>query len=69
MDRNSNKYTFIYASVMVILVAAILSIAAMTFKPFTEEEHRNREEAEYSGIGKYYDDRQRCGKSLCRRRS
>ncbi len=33
MDRNSNKYTFIYASVMVILVAAILSIAAMALKP------------------------------------
>jgi len=34
MDRNSNVYTFIYASVMVILVAAILSIAALNLKPF-----------------------------------
>jgi len=33
MDRNSNNYTFIYASVMVILVAAILSIAAISLKP------------------------------------
>lgn len=33
MDRNSNVYTFIYASVMVILVAAILSIAAINLKP------------------------------------
>lgn len=33
MDRNSNNYTFIYASVMVILVAAILSIAAIALKP------------------------------------
>ena len=34
MDRNSNVYTFIYASVMVILVAAILSIAAINLKPY-----------------------------------
>jgi len=33
MDRNSNVYTFIYASVMVILVAAILSFAAINLKP------------------------------------
>ena len=37
MDRNSNKYTFIYASVMVILVAAVLSIAAMSLKPFQKK--------------------------------
>ncbi|WP_163718066.1 NADH:ubiquinone reductase (Na(+)-transporting) subunit C [Mangrovibacterium lignilyticum] len=34
MDRNSNVYTFIYASAMVILVAAVLSIAAFNLKPF-----------------------------------
>lgn len=34
MDRNSNKYTFIYASTMVILVAAILATIAMTLRPF-----------------------------------
>jgi len=33
MDRNSNQYTFIYASVMVILVAALLSYAAISLKP------------------------------------
>lgn len=33
MDRNSNVYTFIYASVMVILVAALLSLAALNLKP------------------------------------
>ncbi len=33
MDRNSNTYTFIYASAMVVLVAAILSIAAMSLRP------------------------------------
>lgn len=33
MDRNSNIYTFIYASVMVILVAALLSFAAISLKP------------------------------------
>jgi Na+-transporting NADH:ubiquinone oxidoreductase subunit C len=37
MDRNSNNYTFIYASVMVILVAAILSIAAISLKPFQKK--------------------------------
>lgn len=33
MDTNGNKYTFIYASAMVILVAAILSITALKLKP------------------------------------
>ncbi|MBN1820194.1 MAG: NADH:ubiquinone reductase (Na(+)-transporting) subunit C [Prolixibacteraceae bacterium] len=33
MNRNGNTYTFVYAVVMVILVAAILSAAAMSLKP------------------------------------
>ncbi|MBN1767732.1 MAG: NADH:ubiquinone reductase (Na(+)-transporting) subunit C [Prolixibacteraceae bacterium] len=36
MNRNGNTYTFIYASVMVIIVAAILSFTAITLKPFQE---------------------------------
>ncbi|MFA9391668.1 MAG: NADH:ubiquinone reductase (Na(+)-transporting) subunit C [Prolixibacteraceae bacterium] len=34
MNRNGNTYTFIYASVMVIVVAAILSYAAISLKPY-----------------------------------
>ncbi len=34
MDRNGNTYTFIYATVMVVLVAAILSVAAVSLKPY-----------------------------------
>ena len=37
MDTNGNKYTFIYASAMVILVAAILSITALQLKPAQEK--------------------------------
>nr|MBD3621722.1 NADH:ubiquinone reductase (Na(+)-transporting) subunit C [Sunxiuqinia sp.] len=37
MDRNSNVYTFIYASGMVIVVAAILSLAAINLKPFQDK--------------------------------
>jgi len=33
MDINSNKYTYIFAVVMVVLVAALLSIAATSLKP------------------------------------
>ena len=33
MDRNSNQYTFLYASVMVILVAAVLAAVAMALRP------------------------------------
>ncbi len=33
MNRDSNVYTFIYASVLVIVVAAVLSFAAMSLKP------------------------------------
>lgn len=37
MDTNGNKYTFIYASAMVILVAAILSFTALQLKPFQQK--------------------------------
>ncbi len=37
MDKNGNKYTFIYASAMVILVAAILSVTALQLKPFQQK--------------------------------
>ena len=33
MNRNSNTYTFLYAAIMVILVAAILASVAMALKP------------------------------------
>lgn len=33
MDRNGNTYTFLYAAVMVILVAAILASVSMALKP------------------------------------
>ncbi|MCD4746305.1 MAG: NADH:ubiquinone reductase (Na(+)-transporting) subunit C [Bacteroidales bacterium] len=36
----SNRYIFIYSSVMVIIVAAILSTAAMVLKPFQEKNVR-----------------------------
>jgi Na+-transporting NADH:ubiquinone oxidoreductase subunit C len=36
MNRNGNTYTFIYASVMVIIVAAILSFTAITLKPLQD---------------------------------
>ncbi|MDX1286370.1 MAG: NADH:ubiquinone reductase (Na(+)-transporting) subunit C [Draconibacterium sp.] len=37
MDRNSNTYTFLYAAVMVILVAAILASVAMALKPMQKK--------------------------------
>ena len=40
MDRNSNKYTFIFAIVMVFVVAASLSIAATTLQPMQDENVR-----------------------------
>jgi len=36
MNTNSNKYIFIYATVMVVLVAAILSIVAVVLKPYQD---------------------------------
>jgi Na+-transporting NADH:ubiquinone oxidoreductase subunit C len=38
MDKNGNIYTFIYASVMVILVAAALAFTAISLKPFSNKE-------------------------------
>ncbi len=40
MNRNGNTYTFIYAAVMVILVAAILASVSMALKPL---QNRNKE--------------------------
>ena len=36
MDTNGNKYTIIYASVMVVVVAVLLAIAATQLKPFQD---------------------------------
>ena len=43
----TNRYIFIYSSVMVIIVAAILSTAAMVLKPYQE---RNIAIAKIQGI-------------------
>ena len=40
MDRNSNIYTFIFAIVMVVVVAAILAFTATTLKPLQAENVR-----------------------------
>lgn len=40
MNRDSNSYTFIYASAMVVIVAALLSIAAIGLKPFQSKNVR-----------------------------
>lgn len=37
MNREGNLYTFIYASVMVVIVAAALSFASTSLKPFQEK--------------------------------
>ena len=37
MDRNSNAYTFLYASVMVIVVAAVLAFTAIKLQPIQEK--------------------------------
>ena len=36
MDVNKNSYTFIFAAIMVVLVATLLSAAAISLKPFQE---------------------------------
>lgn len=41
MNKNSNSYTFIYASIMVVLVAVILTSANLALKPLQEENKRN----------------------------
>ena len=33
MDRNGNTYTFIYAALMVIIVAAVLASVSMVLRP------------------------------------
>jgi Na+-transporting NADH:ubiquinone oxidoreductase subunit C len=40
MNTNSNTYTFLYASVMVLIVAAVLSFTALQLKP---RQNKNRE--------------------------
>ncbi len=37
MDVNKNSYTFLFAGIMVVVVAAVLSFTATTLKPFQEK--------------------------------
>lgn len=37
MNTQSNTYTFVYAAIMVVIVAALLSFAAMSLKPLQDE--------------------------------
>ena len=53
MNSNSNVYTFIYASVMVILVAAILSFTAISLKPLQNKNIEVEKKKKHSGFGKY----------------
>jgi len=41
MDKNSNSYIFIYASVMVVLVAVVLTSANLALKPLQEKNIEN----------------------------
>lgn len=41
MDKNSNAYIFIYASVMVVLVAVVLTSANLALKPLQEKNKQN----------------------------
>lgn len=41
MDRNSNKYTFIFAGVMVTIVGALLAFAATSLKPMQDVNIKN----------------------------
>ena len=47
MDKQGNTYTFLYASIMVIVVAAVLSFAAISLK---DRQNRNVEIAKKSDI-------------------
>lgn len=40
MDVNKNSYTFIFAAIMVVVVAAMLSFAATSLKPYQDENVR-----------------------------
>ena len=40
MDKNSNKSTFIFATVMVVIVGTVLAITAEGLKPFQKENVR-----------------------------
>lgn len=41
MNRDSNTYTIIYASVMVLLVAIVLAVTSQSLKPFQNENEAN----------------------------
>jgi hypothetical protein len=68
MNRNGNTYTFIYASVMVIVVAAILSFTAIQPKTTTKPQCRNRKETEHTAIGLAYQQLQQTPKPFMPKR-
>ncbi|MBT6817195.1 MAG: NADH:ubiquinone reductase (Na(+)-transporting) subunit C, partial [Flavobacteriales bacterium] len=36
MDVNSNRYTYLFSIIMVVIVAVLLSVAATVLKPFQD---------------------------------
>ena len=47
MDVNKNSYTFGFAAVMVVVVAALLSVAAISLKPFQSRNILLEKKAKY----------------------
>ena len=41
MNTQSNSYTFIYSVVMVVIVAALLSVISLSLKPFQDANIKN----------------------------
>lgn len=47
MNRDSNAYTFIFATVMVVVVATALAFTATSLKPRQDDNARKRKDAKY----------------------
>ena len=60
MDRNSNAYTFLFAIIMVAVVASALAFAATNLQPAQARECEGRKNAEHSCYRWYRDDTRFC---------
>ena len=51
MNKNSNSYIILYASVMVVIVAAVLSFVSLVTRRYTGRERADREDGGHSPFG------------------
>ena len=46
-DINSNRYIFLYATVLIVVVAVLLAVTALWLQPFQDRNKKNEKDLSY----------------------